>query len=106
MEINETKNVCIFFAGYGHIAPTTPVGKLVTIFYAIFGIPLFLLYLSNIGDIMATTFKWIYSRLDTVQDFFEHLLMNQNSRTEPAKIYAKTNMGSNSIMKGHATILL
>jgi len=49
--------------GYGHIAPTTPVGKLVTIFYAIFGIPLFLLYLSNIGDIMATTFKWIYSRL-------------------------------------------
>ena len=53
----------LFFAGYGHIAPITPVGKLVTIFYAIIGIPLFLLYLSNIGDIMAKSFKWTYSRL-------------------------------------------
>ena len=51
------------FPGYGHIAPITPVGKLVTIFYAIVGIPLFLLYLSNIGDIMAKSFKWTYSRL-------------------------------------------
>lgn len=34
-----------------------------TIFYAIIGIPLFLLYLSNIGDIMAKSFKWTYSRL-------------------------------------------
>lgn len=25
--------------------------------------PLFLLYLSNIGDIMAKSFKWIYARL-------------------------------------------
>ena len=34
-----------------------------TIFYAIVGIPVFLLYLSNIGDIMAKSFKWTYSRL-------------------------------------------
>ena len=34
-----------------------------TIFYAIVGVPLCLLYLSNIGNIMATSFKWIYSRL-------------------------------------------
>ena len=52
-----------FFLGYGHIVPATPVGKLATIFYAIFGIPLFLLYLSNIGDIMAKSFKFIYSRI-------------------------------------------
>ena len=52
-----------FLSGYGHIAPVTPVGKLVTIFYAIVGIPVFLLYLSNIGDIMAKSFKWTYSRL-------------------------------------------
>lgn len=31
-------------------------------FYAIIGMPLFLLYLSNIGDIMAKMFKWFYSR--------------------------------------------
>ena len=37
------------FLGYGHIVPTTPVGKIVSIFYAVLGVPLFLLYLSNIG---------------------------------------------------------
>ena len=37
-------------------------GKIFSIFYALIGMPLFLLYLSNIGDIMATSFKWTYSR--------------------------------------------
>ena len=41
----------------------TPIGKIVTIFYAVIGVPLFLLYLSNIGQIFATSFKWTYSRL-------------------------------------------
>ena len=43
--------------------PVTPIGKIVTIFYAVVGVPLFLLYLSNIGQIFATSFKWTYSRL-------------------------------------------
>nr|CAH7766888.1 unnamed protein product [Callosobruchus chinensis] len=47
--------------GYGNIFPHTPVGKITTIVYAIVGMPLFLLYLSNIGDIMARSFKWIYA---------------------------------------------
>lgn len=50
-------------AGYGHIVPVTPIGKIVSIFYAVVGVPLFLLYLSNIGQIFATSFKWTYSRL-------------------------------------------
>lgn len=33
-----------------------------TIAYAIIGMPLFLLYLSNIGDILARSFKWTYAR--------------------------------------------
>lgn len=49
--------------GYGHMVPVTPIGKIVTIVYAIIGVPLFLLYLSNIGEIFATSFKWSYSRL-------------------------------------------
>uniref|UniRef100_A0A8D9AX77 TWiK family of potassium channels protein 7 n=1 Tax=Cacopsylla melanoneura TaxID=428564 RepID=A0A8D9AX77_9HEMI len=48
--------------GYGNLAPLTVLGKLATIVYAIAGMPLFLLYLSNIGDILAKSFKWIYAK--------------------------------------------
>ncbi|EFA08415.2 TWiK family of potassium channels protein 7-like Protein [Tribolium castaneum] len=47
--------------GYGNISPHTIEGKITTIVYAIIGMPLFLLYLSNIGDIMARSFKWVYA---------------------------------------------
>ncbi|XP_012064289.1 PREDICTED: TWiK family of potassium channels protein 18 [Atta cephalotes] len=48
--------------GYGNICPKTKQGKIATIIYAIIGMPLFLLYLSNIGDILARSFKWTYAR--------------------------------------------
>lgn len=48
--------------GYGNICPKKKWGKVATIVYAIIGMPLFLLYLSNIGDILARSFKWIYAR--------------------------------------------
>ncbi|KAG8234952.1 hypothetical protein J437_LFUL015243 [Ladona fulva] len=47
---------------YGNVAPQTEWGKLATIVYAIAGMPLFLLYLSNIGDILAKSFKWTYAQ--------------------------------------------
>ena len=49
------------FTGYGHISPSTIAGKIFTMVYALVGMPLFLLYLANIGDIMAKAFKWTYS---------------------------------------------
>ncbi|XP_055374685.1 TWiK family of potassium channels protein 7 isoform X2 [Condylostylus longicornis] len=49
--------------GYGNIAPKSIWGKISTIIYAIIGMPLFLLYLSNIGDILAKSFKWTYAKL-------------------------------------------
>ncbi len=39
-----------YISGFGHIVPVTPLGKIMSIFYAVFGVPLFLLYLSNIGQ--------------------------------------------------------
>lgn len=48
--------------GYGNTCPRTKWGKVATIVYAIVGMPLFLLYLSNIGDILARSFKWTYAR--------------------------------------------
>ncbi|XP_031330968.1 TWiK family of potassium channels protein 7 isoform X2 [Photinus pyralis] len=49
--------------GYGNVVPQTKLGKVITIIYAIIGMPLFLLYLSNIGDIMARSFKWLYAKI-------------------------------------------
>ena len=51
------------FSGYGHIAPKTPWAKIVTIFYAILGIPLTVLCWSNIGDAMANAFRFCYWRI-------------------------------------------
>ncbi|CAL4060919.1 unnamed protein product [Meganyctiphanes norvegica] len=49
--------------GYGHISPNTDQGKIMTIFYTIFGMPVFLLYMANMGDILAKSLKWTYSKL-------------------------------------------
>jgi len=49
--------------GYGHISPGTPEGKLFCIFYSLIGIPLLLVFMTQIGDWMAVTFRWLYSRI-------------------------------------------
>lgn len=49
--------------GYGNLAPRTPLGKAMTILYALIGIPLMFIYMANIGSVLATSFKYLYSKL-------------------------------------------
>ncbi|XP_036915468.1 potassium channel subfamily K member 18 [Sturnira hondurensis] len=48
--------------GYSHIFPATRLGKYVCMLYALFGIPLMVLVLSDTGDILATILSTSYSR--------------------------------------------
>ncbi|XP_071532019.1 LOW QUALITY PROTEIN: TWiK family of potassium channels protein 7-like [Panulirus ornatus] len=49
--------------GYGSVAPQTVMGRVVTIVYALLGIPLMLLYLSSVGDLLSRALKWLWWRL-------------------------------------------
>ena len=49
--------------GYGNLTTKTPLGKIATMLYALIGIPLMYLYMANIGGILASSFKYIYSKL-------------------------------------------
>lgn len=47
--------------GYGNTLPKTTYGKIMTMVYATFGIPLYILYFMNMGKVLAATFKWLYT---------------------------------------------
>lgn len=47
--------------GYGNTLPKTTWGKVTTMIYATFGIPLYILYFMNMGKVLAATFKWLYT---------------------------------------------
>ncbi|KAG8262868.1 two pore potassium channel protein sup-9 [Homalodisca vitripennis] len=49
--------------GYGNMVPRTSWGKLVTVIYAVFGIPLYALYFMNMGKVLAQVFRWVYTKV-------------------------------------------
>lgn len=51
------------FAGHGNMTPRTAEGKLVTMFYALFGVPLMLMCLSSLGGLLAEALQCAYCRV-------------------------------------------
>uniref|UniRef100_A0A8D8X4P7 Two pore potassium channel protein sup-9 n=1 Tax=Cacopsylla melanoneura TaxID=428564 RepID=A0A8D8X4P7_9HEMI len=49
--------------GYGNMVPRTTLGKATTVVYAVFGIPLYILYFRNMGKVLAQCFRWVYTWL-------------------------------------------
>lgn len=49
--------------GYGNMVPRTALGKATTVVYAVFGIPLYVLYFRNMGKVLAQSFRWFYTWL-------------------------------------------
>ncbi|XP_022644529.1 uncharacterized protein LOC111243360 isoform X2 [Varroa destructor] len=80
--------IVITTIGYGNVAPKTPQGRVVTIFYAIAGIPLMLLCLSNLGDTMAHSFKFSYKYMCCAMVHKERRPRRQRSRSRRA--YARS----------------
>lgn len=54
----------LFFSilGHGNIAPRTTLGRIVTLAYAVLGIPLTLVYLSSTGGVLARVARGVFSR--------------------------------------------
>ena len=55
-----------FFIGYGHITTKTTQGKIATILYSAFGVPLMMLFVANIGSTMAKMFAFVFSRITRI----------------------------------------
>ncbi len=52
--------------GYGHITTKTVQGKIATILYSAFGVPLMMLFVANIGSTMAKLFAIVFSRIKMI----------------------------------------
>ncbi|XP_018649230.1 twik family of potassium channels-related [Schistosoma mansoni] len=64
--------------GYGHIVPKTDLGRAITVIYALFGIPLVLLCLTNLGGFLANTVRIIYS--NSCFKYHEHRVKKKLSK--------------------------
>lgn len=53
-------------AGYGHITTKTSQGKIATILYSAFGVPLMMLFVANIGSTMAKMFSFVFTRITMI----------------------------------------
>lgn len=76
--------------GYGNMVPHTDYGKAATIVYAVFGIPLYILYFKNMGKILAQAFRWTYTWIYRCSMEDSHPKLNEKSETPKRVIVPST----------------
>lgn len=76
--------------GYGKLSPKTFAGQICTILYAVVGIPIMLLFITNLGTLLASIFRVSY---DTICCYICNLNKNKqsnqnedNSNTQPVTV--------------------
>lgn len=63
IKVFHSKNALCAILGYGSLTPKTVEGKIVTMAYAMIGVPLMLMCLSNLGRVLAESVRQTYARL-------------------------------------------
>lgn len=68
------KTFYYFFSGHGNLTPRTSEGKIVTMVYALVGVPLMLMCLSSLGGLLADALQCTYGKLCGTKN--KHLPVN------------------------------
>lgn len=92
----------LFSLGYGHITTKTVQGKIATILYSAFGIPLMMLFVANIGSTMAKMFAFVFGRITMI---FCCRMSAKKKRALAAKNRAKAGDASIVIMEEKVPML-
>ncbi|XP_048362998.1 potassium channel subfamily K member 18 [Sphaerodactylus townsendi] len=77
--------------GYGHTYPRTRLGKYLCMLYALFGIPLMFLVLTDMGDVLAATLSTSYNKVrqllsKIVTKWFPASLCKKKKGSKPAAV--------------------
>ena len=84
------------FTGYGGVSPRTQWGRLAALLYALFGIPIILLYLSAMGDGLSSAMRCIFKRIrGTSSKNNSSSSSNSNSSSTPSS--SNSNNSANEV---------
>ncbi|KAF7637089.1 hypothetical protein Mgra_00003478 [Meloidogyne graminicola] len=65
--------------GYGNLVPVTQTGRLFCIFYALFGVPLILITVTDIGKFLSEQIVWLYTRYARAKHRLKDRLLQQQT---------------------------
>ncbi|CAK5096632.1 unnamed protein product [Meloidogyne enterolobii] len=66
--------------GYGNLVPVTSLGRMFCIFYALFGVPLILITVTDIGKFLSEQIVWLYTRYARAKHRFRDRLLQQQQQ--------------------------